>query len=114
MKEALACSIDIAYGPVEVYFPSAKPKGYDIFARGITLATRYSRIRDQLYNTTGENGSIILMQENVFQDINTDKKEVYKPINLLEFNPTLKGVTSKSFFYYKVWDPNKSCPVHRK
>ncbi len=46
-QHPIGLSIGIAYGPLEGYFTLAGTRLYDLFGRGIVLATRYENLRKQ-------------------------------------------------------------------
>ncbi|MFW7380472.1 MAG: hypothetical protein ACOH5I_16790 [Oligoflexus sp.] len=67
------CSIGIAEGSIEGFFPLSGIRSYEVLGRSIILATRYEALRHSL-DIPGR-GHVISLQESVYQSLNRDMQE---------------------------------------
>lgn len=80
------CGIGIAKGSVEGFFPRFGVKQYDLRGKTIMLATRYEAMRNAVYSKIGWNGSVIFIQDEVYQDLLPDERAHYS-----EWDATVDG-----------------------
>ncbi len=63
------CAVGIARGPVEAYYPEGGAQVYDLFGRGIILATRYESLRDLIFPELNVKDSIVILQKDVYDQL---------------------------------------------
>ncbi len=71
----MLCGIGLARGPVEGFFPQAGQKQYDLRGQPLTLATRYESMRNSVYQRFGRQGSVIFIQDAVYQHLTQEQKQ---------------------------------------
>lgn len=71
------CGIGIVEGMVEGFFPLSGTKQYDLRGRAVNLATRYEAMRKVVYYEQGIQGSVIFIQDTVYQQISKAAKKLY-------------------------------------
>ena len=71
--DPIHCCIGIAMDQIASFFPSAGTKSYDLYGRGIVLATRYEAMRKQLFTGEAEYSSLII-QERVYASLPTEQR----------------------------------------
>ena len=76
------CAVGIALGPVEAYYPESGAQVYDLFGRGIILATRYEGLRDLIFPYLNTKDSIIIVQKSVFEQLSPFWQEKFKRLEL--------------------------------
>ncbi|RYE53650.1 MAG: hypothetical protein EOP48_13950, partial [Sphingobacteriales bacterium] len=77
------CSIGIAYGRVNGYFPKQGLKVYDLYGDGIILATRYEGIRKALLNEKGlPPQNILIIQDTIFRQVNVGIQKEFETFQL--------------------------------
>ncbi len=84
--EPLACCIGIAMDHVSGYFPATGTKSYDLFGKGIILATRYESMRKSFDKVKALNGqtdeSMIIVQEKVYASLPADERAKFIGVDL--------------------------------
>jgi len=63
------CAIGMAKGHVEGFFPRFGNKQYDLRGKTIMLATRYESMRNIVFAKLGRKGSLIFIQDDVYQTL---------------------------------------------
>ncbi len=71
------CGIGIAKGQVEGFFPRFGVKQYDLRGKTIVLATRYESMRNAVFNRAGWKGSVIFLQDDVYQELAVGEQALY-------------------------------------
>ncbi|MDQ3234484.1 MAG: hypothetical protein M3Q07_21995 [Pseudobdellovibrionaceae bacterium] len=72
----------IAGGTVGGYFPRSGIKQYDLYGMAIVLATRYESMRHRLEDKLPEGGSVIIVQDTIFQKLPTPLKSRFECFSL--------------------------------
>jgi len=67
------CAIGIALGEIEGFYPVAGTKEYDLYGKGIILATRYEALRKVIF--ASEKSNILTLQQNVYEALPERLKE---------------------------------------
>ena len=70
------CGIGIAIGGLQGYYPSTGTKEYDIYGRGIILATRYEQMRKILFPSPDSH--IIILQSDVYHSATEATKDLFE------------------------------------
>ena len=79
--DPIHCCIGIAMDQIASFFPSAGTKSYDLYGRGIVLATRYEAMRKILFTGDVEHSSLII-QERVYASLSTAQRLRFERIAL--------------------------------
>jgi class 3 adenylate cyclase len=75
-KRSVFCSIGIAYGAIESFYPTTYPKEYDLYGAPIVQATRYEALRkSHLAHLT--NGHLIILQDRVYRTLAPEKQQTF-------------------------------------
>ncbi len=109
--EPLACCIGIAMDHVSGYFPATGTKAYDLFGRGIVLATRYESMRkslDRVESLQGKiEGSMIILQEKVYASLPPHRRSNFNAIDLLEEKLVVRDDPQAKRIYVSFLDLDK-------
>jgi class 3 adenylate cyclase len=97
----VACGIGIALGPLTGFFPESGTKEYDIYGQAIMLATRYENLRKTLFESE-VTGSIIIIQEQVYQSLDPQHREGFVAMDLRESGFTVRDDPSATHLYYQI------------
>ncbi|NRA68081.1 MAG: hypothetical protein HRU19_26600 [Pseudobacteriovorax sp.] len=97
---SIHCAVGIARGPVEGYFSKAQVVRYDLFGRGIVLATRYESARRLLFQNIGE-CTVVILQDEVFHSLPEDVKGLYKSFSLSKPQQQIRDDPGATVFYYR-------------
>ncbi len=97
----IACGIGIALGPLNGFFPESGTKEYDIFGLPIVLATRYESLRKTLFESE-QHGSIIIIQELVYQSLDPSHREGFMAMNLKEIGFVVRDDPAATHLYYQI------------
>jgi class 3 adenylate cyclase len=97
----VACGIGIALGPMTGFFPESGTKEYDIYGQAIMLATRYENLRKTLFESE-VTGSIIIIQEQVYQSLDPQHREGFVAMDLRESGFTVRDDPSATHLYYQI------------
>jgi len=73
-SEDLYCSVGMAYGIIEGFYPQGGVRQYDLRGRTVMLATRYESMRNIIFEKLGHMGSVIFMQDYVYKQLPKDKQ----------------------------------------
>ncbi len=76
------CAVGIALGPVEAYYPESGAQVYDLFGRGIILATRYESMRDLLFPHLKVRESIVVLQKAVYDRLDAEQQRLFTRFEL--------------------------------
>lgn len=102
--EPLFCGIGIAFDKIEAYFPSSGTRQYDLYGRSIVLATRYESYRKMLFEQINERGSVIILQEAVYQQLPENEKSKLKEFDLIDSQYKIRDDLSAEKLYYQVFN----------
>lgn len=97
----VACGIGIALGPMTGFFPESGTKEYDIFGQPIVLATRYESLRKSLFESD-PSGSIIIIQELVYQSLDPSHREGFVVMNLKDSGFVVRDDPAATHLYYQI------------
>jgi class 3 adenylate cyclase len=78
LAEPAFCSIGIVSGELEGFFPKFGIKQYDLRGRVVVLATRYESMRNQVFRLHGMQGSVIFIQDEVYQNLSAEEKKTFQ------------------------------------
>ncbi|HYX36700.1 MAG TPA: 7TM diverse intracellular signaling domain-containing protein [Oligoflexus sp.] len=81
-EHSIHCSIGIAYGPVEAFYPESGAQVYDLFGRGIILAHRYESMRDILFRWLKQRDDIIILHQPVFERLSDALRRDFVEVDL--------------------------------
>ncbi|SMF51991.1 7TM diverse intracellular signaling domain-containing protein [Pseudobacteriovorax antillogorgiicola] len=95
----IECGIGIAEGELRGYYPEAGPIEYDIFGRGIVLAARYESIRKALRNKLQIDGSLIIVQEAVYQALSYQNRKLFRAIMLEQYEISIRDDADAKMMY---------------
>lgn len=100
-NERIYCSIGIASGVIEAFYPHTTPKEYDIYGRPLILATRYENIRKELFNHVPKS-SIIVLQEPVYMRLPPQLQQGFVQFDLKNFR--IRDDQEAKRLFYMVFD----------
>lgn len=100
-NERIHCSIGIANGVIEAFYPHTTPKEYDIYGRPLILATRYENIRKELFNHIPKS-SIIVLQEPVYMRLPPQLQQGFVQFELKNFR--IRDDQEAKRLFYMVFD----------
>ncbi len=96
----LHCAIGIALGPVEAYYPESGAQVYDLFGKGIILAHRYESMRDVLFRWLGRKDSIIVLQQEVFNQLSPESQLTLSKVDLSRVDFKVRDDEGATVLYY--------------
>lgn len=104
--EPITCCMGIAMDRVSGYFPAAGPKAYDLFGRGIILATRYEAMRKSLTRSTigrslSPNKSLLILQEKVFSSLAPEQRKTFQKLKLADENLTVRDDSDAAYLFIR-------------
>ena len=70
------CAIGIAKGDLQGYYPRSGTKEYDLFGKGIVLATRYESIRKRISCLNG--GHVVVLQNKIYESLTPAEQKFYQ------------------------------------
>ena len=79
--EPIHCCMGMAMDQIASFFPAAGTKSYDLYGRGLALATRYEHMRKALFPHSPAQ-SILIIQECVFASLSPDLRLRFERIDL--------------------------------
>lgn len=100
--QAVYCGLGIAYGPVEGFYPKSPPIEYDLFGRGLVLATRYEQLRKLVLKALKVQSNIVILQDTVYRALPPEKQAAFKKFSLLEHNIVVRNDKGAQFIYYQL------------
>ena len=81
------CAVGIAYDNVEGFFSESGVVKYDLFGKGLVLATRYETSRKEIVEKMNlGTKNIIILQHKVYESLPVAKKEEYALLNIKDLN----------------------------
>ena len=79
--EPIHCCMGMAMDQIASFFPAAGTKSYDLYGRGLALATRYEHMRKALFPHNPAQ-SLLIIQECVFASLGPDLRLRFERIDL--------------------------------
>ncbi len=102
------CAVGIARGSVEAYYPESGAQVYDLFGRGIILATRYESFRDLIFPEINAKDSIIVLQKAVYDQLSHDFRKDFIELALDGKRLFVRDDESARLLYYRLGE----APLH--
>ncbi len=96
------CAIGIAQGPVEAFYPESGAQVYDLFGKGIILAHRYESMRDILFRWLKHRDNIIIVQKEVFDQLNSDTQSELVEVDLTCSDFKVRDDEAATRLYYQL------------
>ncbi len=94
--EDLFCGIGICSGEIEGFFPKSGVKQYDVRGTTVNRANRYESMRNRVFKLYGHNGSVIFIQDYVYENLPDSLKKCFirwncnAPDKMIRDDPTAK------------------------
>ncbi len=105
------CSIGIAHGTVEAFYPSSGLRLYDLRDSAIILANRYESMRKVIFAELGKqlknrvNGNIITVQEKVFVNLSAKQRQTFQEWDAVGENRAVRDDPEAKRAYYQIFAP---------
>jgi class 3 adenylate cyclase len=103
--EPVTCGIGIAIDTLVGFYPESGTKEYDLFGRGLVLATRYEGMRKCLFESEKRH-SILIIQELVYLGLDADHQNGFKVLNVKELGIVVRDDPAAVKVYYKLIAPS--------
>lgn len=94
------CCIGIAMDHVAGYFPETGTKSYDLYGRGIILATRYEGMRKLILSGEAST-SMMILQEKVYASLDAAERREFVSLDLAQRNLTVRDDPDAKQVYYR-------------
>ena len=91
------CGIGIASGAIQGYFPKSGTKEYDLFGRGIVLATRYESMRKSLFRK--QDAHSIIIQTNVYESLPRERRKHFERYEIPKNRPVRDDAEAEDLYY---------------
>ncbi|NRA66126.1 MAG: hypothetical protein HRU19_16680 [Pseudobacteriovorax sp.] len=101
--EPVFCGMGVAFGNLQGYYPMCGTKEYDLFGRGIILATRYEAMRKLIL--TDSSGHKTFLQTEVYEQLSEPLKKHFKLFQLPEGKRVRDDNASE--LYYRIYNPSE-------
>jgi class 3 adenylate cyclase len=98
-EEPVHCSIGIAMGEIEGFYPNTGTKEYDLYGQGIILANRYEALRKQIFETV--DFDILIIQDEVYQRLPEDMQRNFSCLDLNTVNFRVRDDPLAVLVYYR-------------
>ncbi len=92
-------SIGIAEGPIEGFFTLSGIRSYDLFGKGIVLATRYEGLR-KIYQMPGE-GHLICLRSSIYKVLPAHYQSTFNCYSLENAKRLIRDDDAAQEFYYQ-------------
>jgi hypothetical protein len=96
------CSIAIASGELESFYTTYRPIEYHMYGRAVILATRYEEMRKIMAQNLKINGSMIILQSQVFRSLPSALRESFIEVDLNAESFKVRDDPSASKLYYRM------------
>lgn len=96
------CSIGIASGELESFYTTYRPIEYHMYGRAVILATRYEELRKILAQTMDIQGSMIILQSQVFRSLPSSLRKDFTELDLSALGLTVRDDQSATRLYYRI------------
>jgi class 3 adenylate cyclase len=93
------CSIGIASGQVEAFYPVAGVREYDLYGPAIILADRYESLRKVVFGPWLSN-NIGVLSESVYDQLDATSKEILMGYNLTDHGIQVRDDEGAKWFHY--------------
>ncbi|MFW7381559.1 MAG: 7TM diverse intracellular signaling domain-containing protein [Oligoflexus sp.] len=97
------CSIGIATGELEGFFPESGIKDYELLGKPLILATRYEKARYQVFEHSKPQ-SIVILQKAVYEYLGQELRRQFFEFDLTEANFRIRDDADAQTFYYCLAD----------
>ena len=94
------CSIGIARGSIEGYFPKSGIKEYDLFGEGIIHATRYENMRKKIVMDSPQR-NILILQESVYIGLSELDRSEFHTLELTKNGLVVRDDPTAAKLYYR-------------
>lgn len=101
-RQSIHCSIGIAHGPVEAFYPESGAQVYDLFGRGIILAHRYESMRDILFRWLKHRDDIIILHQPVFEQLSPEFQNEFVEVDLSSSDFKVRDDETALRLYYQL------------
>lgn len=102
-KDPVSCSIGIAIEGIEASYPEVGTKEYDIFGRGLVLATRYESMRKFLFPASCP-ASIVVLHDEVYRQLGVKEQAQFMTVDLREEKITVRDDPDADRLHYRLLD----------
>jgi len=110
-KDPICCCIGIALESISGFFPDVGTIEYDIFGRGIVLATRYENMRKHLFPNAVPS-SMMILHERVYLSLSETDRRDFTVVDLESKKLKVKDDAAATHLYYRdLGSPAKSAKV---
>ena len=103
-KDGVFACIGIAKGSVEGSFSLAGTVRYDMFGRGIVLATRYESIR-KLVAVDDDRSHLIFVQDRVAEEFSQSHRDLFETLDLKQKSITIRDDPDAKHLYFRRFHP---------
>jgi hypothetical protein len=94
------CSVSVASGEMEGFFTQGFPIEYQLYGEPLIRVENMNELRKFMQYQKGITGSIILIQDRVFNSLEPLDREQFKYIDIDERRQILNGEMASNSFYY--------------
>ena len=99
------CSVGMAQGVIEGFFPESGAQSYDLFGKAIVLSNRYEATRNLIFRHLNRDSDILIIQESIYHNLKPGQKELLKKIDLGEAGFKVRDDESAEALYYYPMSP---------
>lgn len=96
------CSIGIAAGELESFYTTYRPIEYHMYGRAVILATRYEEVRKILTQTMDIQGSMIILQSQVFRSLPSSLRKDFIELDLSAQGLNVRDDPSAISLFYSI------------
>lgn len=93
------CCISVVMGMISGFYPEAGTKTYDMYGRGIILATRYESMRKTVFSG-GMTGSAIILQSRVFLSLDDQQRQKFTRFSLRDHKIQVRDDAAAEDLFY--------------
>jgi class 3 adenylate cyclase len=98
--DPIYCSIGIAAGEIEGFFPNTGTKEYDLYGNGIVLANRYEGMRKSLFQSV--EFDLMIVQEEVYKSLPPAMRASFEEVDLASRHLKVRDDPFAHFLYYQI------------
>ncbi len=103
--EPAHCSIGIAWGEIEGFFPNTGTKEYDLYGQSIIHANRYESLRKDIFQVV--DFDVLIIQHEVYQSLPPTMQEKFISLDLSSANLRVRDDPGALLVHYRCF-PNQS------
>jgi len=104
-RDPIHCCIGIALDNISGFFPEVGTKEYDLYGRGIVLATRYENMRKTLFANPCPT-SVLIIHERVYLSLSEFGQKRFVMVDLRQHGLEVRDDPDAKHVYFCVLDPN--------